>query len=50
MGFYRVLELVIGHHPVPYHDLVINPRSKQAPPVPPGERVHPLSLDRPPSR
>jgi transposase-like protein len=50
MVFYRVLELAVGHDPVRYRDLVINPRPKPRPPMPPGARGHPPSLDRPPAR
>jgi transposase-like protein len=50
MVFYRVLELAVGHDPVRYRDVVINPRPKPRPPMPPGERGHPPSLDRPPAR
>ena len=45
--FYRVLELAVGHPPVRYRDLVASPKPKPKPPVPPGERGHPPSLDRP---
>jgi transposase-like protein len=47
MVFYRVLELAVGHDPVRYRDLVINPLPKPRPPMPPGERGHPPSLERP---
>src|SRR6266496_3069950 len=47
MVFHRVLELAVGHHPVRYQDLVANPQPKRRPPIPPGERGHPPSLDRP---
>ena len=47
MVFYRVLELAAGHHPVRYRDLVANPQPRRRPPIPPGERGHPPSLDRP---
>jgi hypothetical protein len=47
MVFHRVLELAVGHHPVRYRDLVANPQPKRRPPIPPGERGHPPSLDRP---
>jgi transposase-like protein len=45
--FYRMLELAVGHHPVRYRDLVVDPRPKAAAPPPPGQRGHPPSLDRP---
>jgi len=47
MVFYRVLELAAGHHPVRYRDRVASPQPKRRPPIPPGERGHPPSLDRP---
>src|SRR5664280_820426 len=45
--FHRVLELAVAHDPVRYRDLVVNPQPKAAPPVPPGIRGHPPSMDRP---
>jgi transposase-like protein len=45
--FYRVLELAVAHDPVRYRDLVVNPRPKQTPPMPPGRRGQPPSMDRP---
>jgi hypothetical protein len=45
--FHRVLELAEAHDPVRYRDLVVNPQPKAAPPVPPGIRGHPPSMDRP---
>ena len=45
--FYRVLELAVGHPPVRYRDLVVDPQPKAASPPPPGQRGHPPSLDRP---
>ena len=47
MIFYRVLELAVGHGPVRYRDLVVDPRPKAVRPVPPGSGGHPPSLDRP---
>ena len=47
MVFYRVLELAVGHDPVRYRDLVVDPRPKATRPVPPGTGGHPPSLDRP---
>ena len=47
--FYRVLELAVGHPPVRYRDLVASPKHKPKPPVPPGDRGHPPSLDQPPA-
>jgi transposase-like protein len=49
MLFYRVLELAVAHDPVPYKDLVLNPRSRRRPPVPPSSYGHPASLERPPA-
>lgn len=49
--FYRVLELAVGHEPVRYRDLVINPRPRRRPLPPRWGRAfaHPPSLDRPPA-
>jgi len=47
--FYRVLELAVGHAPVRYRDLVVDPRPKATPPVPPVVRGHPASLERAPA-
>jgi transposase-like protein len=47
MVFYRVLELAIGHEPVRYRDLVLNPGSRSRAHEPPIRRGHPPSLDRP---
>jgi transposase-like protein len=47
MIFYRVLELAVGHAPVRYRDLVVDPQPKALRPVPPGRGGHPPSLDRP---
>lgn len=47
MIFYRVLELAVGHAPVRYRDLVVDPQPKALRPVPPGGGGHPPSLDRP---
>ena len=44
--FYRLLELAVDHDPVRYRQLVANSKSKKVPPVPPGRRGHPPSLDR----
>lgn len=49
MVFLRVLELAIGHDPVRYRELVADPAPKHIPPVPPQQRGHPPSLDRPPA-
>jgi hypothetical protein len=45
--FHRVLELAVAHDPVRYRELVVNPRAKAKPPVAPGRRGHPASMDRP---
>jgi transposase-like protein len=47
--FYRVLELAVAHEPVRYRELVLDPSPKRVPPIPPGRRGHPPSLDRPPA-
>jgi transposase-like protein len=47
MLFYRVLELAVGHPPVRYRDLVVDPRPKKVRPLPPRCGGHPPSLDRP---
>ena len=47
--FYRLLELAVAHDPVRYRELVANPKAKKIPPIPPGDRGHPPSLDRPPA-
>lgn len=49
MVFYRLLELAVAHDPVRYRSLVANPQPKSIPPVPPGKRGHPPSLDLPPA-
>src|SRR6266545_3793809 len=47
MVFYRLLELAVGHAPVRYRDLVVDPQPKTTRPVPPPTGGHPPSLDRP---
>lgn len=47
MVFYRVLQLAVGHPPVRYRDLVVDPQSKAVRPLPPGGGGHPPTLDRP---
>jgi transposase-like protein len=47
--FYRLLELAVDHYPVRYRELVANPKAKEIPPLPPENRGHPPSLDRPPA-
>lgn len=49
MVFYRVLELAVGHDPVRYRDLVLDPQPRKNPPLAPGGRGHPPSLERPPA-
>ena len=44
--FHRVLELAVGHEPVRYRDLIVNPRRRSAR-RPGGGWGHPPSLDRP---
>jgi transposase-like protein len=46
--FHRVLQLAIGHEPVRYRDLVVNPQPKKRPATG-GGSGHPPSLDRPPA-
>ena len=45
--FYRVLELAVRHDPVRYRDLVAGKRPRKVPPMPPGARGRPPSLERP---
>ena len=47
--FYRLLELAVAHEPVRYRDLIVNPEPKKNPPLAPGGRGHPPSLERPPA-
>ena len=47
MVFYRVLELAVAHEPLRFQDLIASPRPKKVPPVPPKQRGHPTSLERP---
>jgi transposase-like protein len=47
MVFYRVLELAVSHAPVRYQDLIASRRPHAVPPVPPGRRGCPPSLQRP---
>ena len=49
MVFYRVLELAVAHDPVRYQDLIASRRPRAVPPLPPLERGHPTSLQRPPA-
>ena len=48
--FYRVLELAVGHEPVRYRDLIVNPQPKAHPPTGGAGWGHPPSLDRPAAR
>jgi transposase-like protein len=45
--FYRVLELAVAHDPVRYRDLVAASEPKTIPPIPPGTRGAPPTMDRP---
>ena len=45
--FLRVLQLAVSHDPVRYGQLVARSRPKKARPIPPENRGHPPSLDRP---
>jgi len=47
MLFYRLLELAVGHPPVRYRDLVVDPQPKATRPAAPSAGGHPPSLDRP---
>ncbi len=46
MVFYRLLELAVGHAPVRYHDLVVQPTPRKTAPTPPTARGRPPSLQR----
>ena len=45
--FLRVLDLAVGHTPVRYHDLILDPQPKTHPPAGCAGCGHPLTLDRP---
>ena len=47
MVFYRVLQLAVGHAPVRYRALIVNPRPGSVSPTPPTARGRPASLERP---
>ena len=47
--FYRVLELAVAHDPVRYRDLVAASEPTATPPIPPGARGAPPTMDRPPA-
>jgi hypothetical protein len=47
--FHRVLELAVAHDPVRYWSLVASPKPKARPPVQPGQRGQPPSMDRMPA-
>jgi len=45
--FHRVLELAVGHQPVRYRDLIVDPQPKAHPPAGRAGWGHPPSLERP---
>jgi transposase-like protein len=45
--FHRVLELAVGHEPVRYRDVIVDPRPKAHPPAGGAGWGHPPSIDRP---
>ncbi len=47
--FHRVLDLAVGHEPVRYRDLILNPQPKARPPAGRAGWGHPPTLDRPPA-
>ena len=47
--FHRVLQLAVGHEPVRYRDLVVDPQAKAHPPAGRAGHGHPRSLERPPA-
>ena len=47
--FHRVVDLAVGHEPVRYRDLIINPQPKKHPPRGRAGTGHPPSLERPPA-
>jgi transposase-like protein len=47
--FHRVLELAVGHEPVRYRELILNPQPKRNPPAGRAGWGHPPSLERPPA-
>jgi transposase-like protein len=47
--FHRVLTLAVGHPPVRYRDLIVDPRPKRKPPAGRAGWGHPPSLERPPA-
>ena len=47
--FHRVLELAVGHAPVRYRDLILNPKPKLHPPAGRAGWGHPPTLDLPPA-
>ena len=46
---HRALQLAVGHEPVRYRDLIVDPRPKEHPPAGKAGWGHPLSLERPPA-
>ena len=49
MLFFRALELAVIHEPVRYNELIVERRTRDTAPIPPGQCGHPPSLDRPPA-
>ena len=47
--FYRLLDLAVGHEPVRYRDLIVDPQPKAHPPAGRAGWGHPRSLERPPA-
>jgi hypothetical protein len=47
--FYSILELVVGHYPVRYDDIVTGERPRKTMPSPPVTNDHPPSLERQPA-
>jgi transposase-like protein len=48
--FHRVLDLAVGHEPVRYRDLIVNPQPQKRPPAGGAGWGHPPSLERPSAR
>lgn len=44
--FYRVIELLVGHDPIRYKDLIAGHQPRRTPPRPPGTTGHPPSIHR----
>lgn len=47
--FFRLMQLAVGHDPVRYRQLILNPTPKDKPPKPPATRGQPKSLEMPPA-